>query len=136
MAVSVSWAIRYRLMMYGRQEATGVVTTLHHITKRSGMAGVDEIKARQALLTAKGLTWSVVESIPVPEDVETHSRAVCDLDCQLSAEHPQPHGMRHRYRAFGNFMPILEAGRAPIWNMSLPDGSRAAAFRSDRFRRL
>lgn len=52
--------------------ATGVVTALHHINQGQEWPD-DEVRRRKDEIEAAGLTWSVVESIAVPEDIKTRS---------------------------------------------------------------
>jgi mannonate dehydratase len=52
--------------------ATGVVTALHHLNDGRAWPD-DEVAKRKAEIEAAGLTWSVVESVIVHEDVKTRS---------------------------------------------------------------
>ncbi len=52
--------------------ATGVVTALHHLND-GRIWPADEIATRKALVEDAGLTWSVVESVIVHEDVKTRT---------------------------------------------------------------
>lgn len=67
------------LLSHVRQAgATGVVTALHHLNDGRAWPE-DEIARRKAEVEAAGLTWSVVESVIVHEDVKTRGARYHEL---------------------------------------------------------
>lgn len=54
--------------------ATGIVTALHQIPGGTAWT-LDAVRERQAVIAAAGLTWSVVESIPVTNAIKARTAA-------------------------------------------------------------
>jgi mannonate dehydratase len=106
--------------------AAGIVSALHHIPPGAVWSEAEIARRKAEIETGSGLTWDVVESLPVSEAIKTqtgpwrdHIAAYKDSLRNLAATGPKT--------ICYNFMPVLDWTRTAL-RAPLPHGGTAMRF--------
>ncbi|MGB0827871.1 MAG: mannonate dehydratase [Flavobacteriaceae bacterium] len=105
--------------------AVNIVSALHHLPN-GAVWEIKEIKAHQKLIEAAGLTWGVVESVPIHEDIKQRTGAFEHYvnNYKQTLKNLASCGI---HTVCYNFMPVLDWTRTHLYK-PLEDGSTALSF--------
>jgi mannonate dehydratase len=110
--------------------ATGVVTALHHIPAGE-VWSMEEILTRKKMIEAERLRWSVVESVPVHEEIKKR-RGRFALYTDRYADTVRNLGRCGIDIVCYNFMPVLDWSRTDL-EVVFRDGSITSKFEARQF---